>query len=443
MPDEKKYTTAIVDALVSAMDYTGTTFDDLIERGVPMEMLHPYMDNSEPGAIEADEDWAARGDFMGDPPPSEHKKNGQYANGHDPAPPKVEPFKTIRASSWHDLPIPQQDFLDHRKLIPMGNTTILTGASGVGKTYVALQGAIASPARSLWLGAPIKPGPVIFYSAEENMDVLHSRVARICLAEGVHLDKLADLHFIDLTEIVNASLIKGDDRTGVTIVTDLYHRLDQTMTAIKPVSTWLDNRGLVVSGNENNRGIAAGAMRACQLLGAKHNSAMVMLSHPSNAGADKGSGASGSTAWFAGGRSVLNLTRPEDADDRSVRTLDNNKTNYAEDGTLLNLKWEMDRFICTDPLPRAGDDIGKADKAQRVFLKLLIWHNKNGIEVSPSTKSHSWAPKIFAGHHDCEKVTPGQFRYAMGHLIDAKKVETRTRGRKDQPVNYLWALVQP
>jgi hypothetical protein len=135
---------------------------------------------------------------------------------------------------------------------------------------------------------------------------------------------------------------------------------------------------------------------------------------------------------------VLNLTRPEDASDRSIRTLDNNKTNYSEDGTLLNLRWEMDRFTCTDPLPRAGDDIGIRDKAERVFMKLLIWHNEHGIEVSPSAKSGGvFAPKMFAAHPQCERITPGRFRAAMLGLIDTKKIEIKSRGRKDSPIKYL------
>ena len=374
--------------------------------------------------------WAeARKEGYDQPPPPK-------ANGHVKDP---EPFRTIRASEWHGQPVPQVEFLDKRKLIPMGYSTIFTGAAGVGKTYVALQAAIASAAGLPWLGSPIKKGPSLFYSAEENLDVLHMRTARICFAENIHLDRLDDLHFIDLADVINASLINGDNRTGSARTTDLYTSLDITMGDVKPVSVWLDNRGLLVTGNENDRTIAATAMRAFQLLAGKHDCAVTMLSHPSNAGINSGTGASGSTGWFSGGRSVLNLTTPEEGGD-DVRILDNNKTNYSTTGTKVNLKWQMDRYICTDKPVSPDEAIGKVDKSERVFLKLLRLLTEQGLgnDLSPLSNANSnYAPKVFEAHPGREGLNRKWFKMAMESLLARKIIEIAERGPPSRRIKFI------
>jgi hypothetical protein len=80
----------------------------------------------------------------------------------------------------------------------------------------------------------------------------------------------------------------GDDDTA-------YKRLDLSMTLIRPVCVWLDNRGLLVTGN--------GTTDDCRIshrfqLLAQAPYAIVMIAHPSKRRGD-GSGSAGSTAWFA------------------------------------------------------------------------------------------------------------------------------------------------
>ena len=369
------------------------------------------------------------------------KVNGaNYAN--DAKPPQVEAFETIRASSWHEMPVPEQDWLDHRQLIPLESSSFFVGATKIGKTYIALQAAIACASGTNWMNEPIRKGPVIFYSAEENMKVLHQRVAKICVSESIHLDALDDLHFVDLSQLVDASLIAGKNSSGSAAPNPLYHRLDTTIEAIKPVCVWLDNRGLIVTGNENDRGIASSAMRAFQLLAAKHKCAIIMIAHPSKGGEGDGSGSSGSTAWFATGRSVLFMQKPEDAE-KGVRTITNTLTNYGEGDTVINVKWEFDRYKCTDRQKRAGDEIGLPQKSERVFLKLLRWHTKNNLEVSPNSRSPNYAPVVFEAAKGREGLNRKWFRTAMESLIESGVIEVRTRGRKESPVRFLVEVIVP
>jgi RecA-family ATPase len=369
-----------------------------------------------------------------DPP----KPNGQakHSETEPPEDPETEPFETVQASIWHGQPVPETQWLDGRRLIPMESASFFVGATKIGKTYVALQASIACASGTPWMNEEIKRGPVLFYSAEENMEVLHARTAKICFAENMHLDALADLHFVDLSQLVDASLIQGNNRTGSAQPTLLYKRLDKTMALIKPVAVWLDNRGLVITGNENDRTIASSAMRAFQLLASKHKCAIIMIAHPSRSGENDGSGSSGSTAWFATGRSVLYMEKPENGED-DVRVVTNTLTNYGKVGTAINVKWDLDRYRCTDAPRRSGETIGIHDKAERVFLKLLRWHAGVGLEVAASKTAPTYAPLIFEAHKDNEKLNRKWFKMAMDNLLTRKAIEIAERGPPSKRVKFL------
>ena len=231
----------------------------------------------------------------------------------------------------------------------------------------------------------------------------------------MELSALHDLHIIDLSEIVDAALIKGDNRTESITETELYKRLDLRMREIRPVALWVDNKGLAVTGNEISRSMSAAGARAFQVLAYRHRCAIGMLMHPSKAGESDETGSSGSTAHFAGYRSVLYMKKPKDGE-KGVRVLENELTNYAEGGTLINMKWDFGRYICTDAPIRAGSDIGQADKEEKLFLRILRWYTEMGQEVSPTSGKSNYAPKLFCGHQDAGKVTPGRFRKAMESL---------------------------
>ena len=74
------------------------------------------------------------------------------------------------------------------------------------------------------------------------------------------------------------------------------------------------------------------------------------------------------------------------------------KANYARLGTELHLRWEFNRFVCLDPpvSPRTSSDLGRSDKARRVFKKLLMWHLNTGKPVSGhNSRAGNYAPRVF------------------------------------------------
>jgi RecA-family ATPase len=363
-----------------------------------------------------------------DPPP--------HANGNGAH--VVEPFLLIDAAGWQGTERPVREFLDDRKLFPYGYASILTGAGAVGKTLLALQASVACTSVGKWLGADIRHGPVLFYSAEEPIKEMHIRIDEICEAENLHLSDLTGLYIIDLNELGDAALIRGDNKTGVAKTTELFERLEKTIAAIEPVVVWLDNRGLLVTGNENDRTIASMAMRSLQLLAEKYQCSIIMLSHPSLTGINTGTGSSGSTAWMNTARSVINMTKPKEEGDSEapddMRVLENNKANYAKHGTKVSLKWEFNRFICTDPPPSADTSIGRMDKAERVVLKLLRWHAGKGIDLTLSSapKEFDKLPKDMR-----EGLNRTWFHRAITSLLDQGKIKLVDARKNGHAVKFL------
>ena len=80
--------------------------------------------------------------------------------------------------------------------------------------------------------------------------------------KNIFLDAVKGLHIIDLSQVENATLIRGDNRTGMAGPTGPVPAIEKTLALIRPVVLILDNRGLLVTGNENDRNIAATAMAA-------------------------------------------------------------------------------------------------------------------------------------------------------------------------------------
>lgn len=337
-----------------------------------------------------------------------------------------EPLPTIWASSWSGCARPLREYLDARGLFPLGHVSIFTSQGGDGKTLLALQAAIACCSDGTWLGANIRRGKVLFYSAEEPIREIQIRVDEICEAEAIAVADLGGLGIIDLNYEVDASLVNADTRSGAIRLTKLFLRFEKTIAATMPIAVFIDNRGQVVTGNENDRVVASLTIRTLELLADRYHCAIVLLSHPSLAGINSGSGSSGSTGWINTARSAVYLSRPKDADD-DVRMLENIKANYSRKGKTIGLKWEMGRFVCTDP-PVDPDELGKADKRERVFLHLLRIHNDRNIRVSASPSSPSFAPKIFAAHIGREKLTRSDFALAMESLLATDRIANRPVG---------------
>ena len=59
------------------------------------------------------------------------------------------------------------------------------------------------------------------------------------------------------------------------------------------------------------------------------------------------------------------------------------KSNYGPIGGEIALSWEAGRFVRIDlDVTDTLDQTARAQKAQRVFLSLLAWHNQKKLRVT-------------------------------------------------------------
>nr|WP_281032713.1 AAA family ATPase [Phyllobacterium bourgognense] len=240
--------------------------------------------------------------------------------------------------------------------MPLGRTCVLNADGGQGKTYLALQLEVAMRAKIPFLGLPVKQGPVLFFSAEEPLQILRYRIEAICLAEGLKACDLSGLHVLDHSRDV-AWLFEEDRRTGQLRETERFRWLCELVETIQPAALVLDNRARIFRGNQNDSGLATEVIAILDRLAARHDMSILLLSHPSLSGISSGRGDSGSVAWSNAARARMYLHQPgEDArsgPDDGKRVLTSMKSSHGQQGKSVNLQWQNGRFYCDYQPPKA------------------------------------------------------------------------------------------
>lgn len=347
----------------------------------------------------------------------------------------------IRVSSFAGREIPARKFIDGFDFFPAGELSYLSGPGGGGKTTVALQlaAAVAMPIAACpqthWLGAPVGVrGPCLFYSAEDDEFELQRRLEAAAAAEAFDLRELRDLRVYDLSARLDKALLDSPQRHRL-VRTPIFNALEEQIAQIRPALVIIDNRAQAIVCDEIDRSLATRASNIFSHLGKLYDTAIMILSHPSQGGIANKTGSSGSTAWTNTGRSTVYMRRPDDADDEGKgggiddgrRMLVSQKANYSPTGRRVNLVWDCGAYRCTDKPERAGSDIGKADRAQRVFMKLMRAGLEHGQTFSPSISARTYPPTLFGASNEREGINKREFERAMHVLQDKGDIKTVVR----------------
>jgi len=340
---------------------------------------------------------------------------------------------TIRASQLARLEPEPLEYIDGHNLFIKGELNYLAGDGAAGKTTIALQLAVAVglslnsfPSPSSWLGRPVNlRGPVMFVSAEERKGVLHRKLLEICAADAIDLADLSSLHLHDLMDEDSPVMMESGAKGKGMKTTPLFAGMMNSAELIRPSLMILDNRAQMILGDEMDRAVAVGVGNTFRRICGKFDTSIIMLVHPSRAGMQLG--ASGTTSWNNTGRNTVLMGKPPaDANgeppDSGLRQLTVPKANYGPMDRAVNLKWTAGTYVCTDKAPRAGADIGKGAKAERVFLKLLAVAMERGNRVNDTKNSPYYAPDVFA-EMEREGVNKREFQQAMERLWQAGKIE--------------------
>ncbi|MBP1881951.1 AAA family ATPase [Sinorhizobium mexicanum] len=349
----------------------------------------------------------------------------------------------VKASEFAYGEPPPLEYVDGHGLFLQNDVNYLTGAGAVGKSLLMLQLACAvalSPRdypESFWLGRPVNlRGPVLYLTTEDDQDECWRRIRDIAASEIFEIRRLYRLQIADLV-MHDKVLFQGRNAVKKT---PLFDTLQNTVDAITPVLVIIDNRAQTAEVQELDRSAATKIGGYLRRLAKGWGTTVILLAHPSLSGMRDKTGNSGSTGWLNSIRNQIDMCRPDDTegpDDDGRRQLVNRKSNYGPLGRVVNLKWELGCYRCTDKPKRAGADIGQADRAERVFLALLSLHTGRGINVSANPKAQNYGPRVFGGHPKREGTTPKMLAAAMEALFDKGKIRAVRYGA---PSDDTWRL---
>jgi len=357
------------------------------------------------------------------------------SNGHAPtedAPP-VQKLQLVSAASFAGADAPPRSWLVP-ELIPDGTVTMLSGDGGVGKSLLAIQlGAAVAAGRSGWIGVSPEPGPVLYVSAEDDLDEIHRRLGDVVAGHGLALEELADFHIAPLAG--KDAVLAAPDKRGVVTPTALWRTIVEATASIRPKLVILDNLADIFAGNENARPEARQFIGMLRGLAIEHSLAVLVIAHPSLSGLSSGTGTSGSTAWSNSVRSRLYLDRAQSDDgvepDPSVRLLRTMKANYAAVGGEIRIRWDKGCFH-PDGAPSGFDRAAAEAKADAIFMDLLARFQAQGRNVSVNP-SLSFAPSVFCKHEDAKGLTATVLRGAMDRLLTMGRIKSETFGPPSHP----------
>lgn len=226
--------------------------------------------------------------------------------------------------------------------LPKGVVSSLSGDGGMGKTLIAQQLLYAAGVGGKWLGLPIPQMRGLGVFCEDDEDELHRRHNAIKADLGHSIGNPFNETWI-WPRVGSDNLLVTFDRENRPLMSPFFADIMRHVMANRIELLVLDTIADLFGGNEIIRAQVNYFIKAaCGSFISKAKEAgfvlsVLLLSHPSQAGRNSGSGESGSTAWNNAVRARLYLTRPEDGLPEQ-RILTRKKSNYSASGDDVKLE---------------------------------------------------------------------------------------------------------
>ncbi|MER8858993.1 AAA family ATPase [Mesorhizobium sp. M0757] len=340
----------------------------------------------------------------------------------------VAALPLLNPADWQGQPVPTREWFIEG-LIPRRQVSILNGDGGVGKSLLALQIAAASSMGCETIGLRPMSGRVLYLGAEDEADEFHRRLAAIASEHHRQLSDMADFRLVPMAG--RDALLAAPDRAGVMQPTPNMASLVDHIADFRPCFLVLDTSADLFGGDEIKRNQVRQFIGLLRKPAIELDLAVLLLSHPSVAGMQTGSGSSGSTAWNNSVRSRLYLTAATgDGVDPDARVLTTMKANYGKKGGEIRMLWKDGVFVLDDGKPSPA--VGLLSKrAEAVFKDLLSKFNRTDQNVS-ATPGTTYAPAKMERHPDAKGVSKKQFGEAMQRLLDSGEVKIITAGPKSR-----------
>ena len=232
-----------------------------------------------------------------------------------------EPLAFVDIGAWAEREPPEREWAVYERF-PLRNVSLLSGEGATGKSILIMQfGAAHVLAKDCALTLP-KPGPFLYFNAEDEEPELERRLNAIAEHYGASVAELKrDYHIV--ARAGQNAVLGYPDRSGLIRPTPLFDTLKAAACSIKPKLIALDTSADTFGGNENDRSQVRQFVSLLRGLAIESNSGVLICAHPSLTGINSGTGLSGSTAWHNSVRARAYFTREktEDGADNGLRQL--------------------------------------------------------------------------------------------------------------------------
>jgi RecA-family ATPase len=343
-------------------------------------------------------------------------------------------------SKWDNEPIPERKWAI-RNRVPLNQAGLFSGEGGTGKSIIELMKNVAHVSGKDWLGSMPESGPAFHISAEDEKDEVHIRLAEITNHYGVTFNELIahGLHILCLLG-QDATLCYANGKSGRVEVTPLYRQIYEAAGDIKPKNISIDTLSRAFAGNEIDRVQVYGFANHMQALAMVAGGSVTVLSHPSLAGMSSGSGISGSTAWHGAFRFRMYLTSLKaeagEQPDGDLRELQFLKNQYGPKSEAIAVRYQRGLFLSEQGMSSL-DKVAREQKAEEVFLALLVRLGREGRNVSDKPNSPGYAPTTFAKEKEAKDIRKDDLAAAMRRLFAADKIHVEQYGRPARPAARL------
>jgi RecA-family ATPase len=332
-------------------------------------------------------------------------------------------------ANWDNEPAPERQWAIKDR-VPLNQAGLLSGEGGTGKSIIELMKDVAHVAGKDWLHSLPEAGPAFYLGAEDDKDEIHIRLAAIAKHYGVTFRELIDggLHVLCLLG-QDATLCATNPRTGRVETTPLYKQIYEAAGDVKPKNISVDTLSRAFAGSEIDRVQVYSFASHMQALAMVAGGSVTILSHPSLAGIQSGSGYSGSTAWHGAFRfrQYLKGLKAEAGEqpDNDLRVIEFKKNQYGPIGETIALRYQRGLFLPEhgmSTIERAAREATVEDTFITVGKKL----ETRGQELSPAQQSHNYAPTLVANQPEAKGIKKAEFVAALDRLLDAGKVHIAT-----------------
>jgi RecA-family ATPase len=344
-----------------------------------------------------------------------------------PQPSTLDPVSWLDMSQWDNEIVPERLWAI-RDRVPLNQAGLFSGEGGTGKSIIELMKDVAHVCGKDWLGSLPEPGPAFYIGAEDDERELHIRLAAIASHYGVTFKQLSGLHVLCL--LGQDATLCAIGRNGKVETTDLYKRLHEAAGDIKPKNISIDTLSRAFAGNEIDRRQVYEFANQMQALAAVAGGSVTVLSHPSLAGINSGSGISGSTAWHGAFRFRMYLTSAKqeagEQPDTDLRELQFRKNQYGPVAESIVLRYQRGLF-----LPEHGlSTVEQAARQQKAENSLIAAGKRLagiGQELSPKPQAHAYAPNVIAKQPEAKGLRKAELVAALERLLqDGSRVQLET-----------------